>query len=134
MSERRIRVLVVVEDDSDYRRLIRMTLESEDRLDVEGEAANAEEALVLARTSHPELVVLDHFIDGTVMGIELAPLIKAEAPDAKILLFTTHDLAIEVSREPAIDGYLRKHDLARLLPAIRGLLNLEEPGLPTVMA
>lgn len=134
MTERRIRVLVVVEDDADYRRLIRMTLESEDRLDVEGEAANAEEALVLARVTHPELVVLDHFIDGTVMGIELAPLIKAEAPDAKILLFTTHDLSVEVSREPAIDSYLRKHDLARLLPVIRSLLSLGEPGLPSVVA
>jgi len=134
VTERRIRVLVVIEDDADYRRLIRMTLEGEDRLDVEGEAANAEEALVLARVTHPELVVLDHFIEGTVMGIQLAPLIKAEAPGAKILLFTTHALAIEVAREPAIDGYLRKHDLSRLLPTVRGLLNLEEPGLPTVVA
>ena len=131
MSERRIRVLVVVDDDADYRRLIRMTLAGEDRLDVEGEAANAEEALVLARVTKPQLVVLDHFIDGTVMGIELAPLIRAEAPDAKILLFTTHDLAVEVSREPAIDAYLRKHDLGKLLPTIRGLLGIEAPGQPT---
>jgi two-component system nitrate/nitrite response regulator NarL len=126
MSERPIRVLVVIEDDADYRRLIRMTLARDPRFDVGGEAATADEALPVAREMQPELVVLDHFIDGAVMGIELAPMLKREAPGAKILLFTTHDLAVEVSREPAIDGYLRKHDLGRLLPTIRGLLGVED--------
>ena len=58
------------------------------------------------------------------MGIALAPMIKAVAPGARILLFTTHDLATEVSREPAIDRYLRKHDLAELLPVVREMLGL----------
>jgi two-component system nitrate/nitrite response regulator NarL len=120
----RIRVLVVIEDDPDFRRLIRMTLAGEGRLQVEGEAANADEAVPLARDSQPQLVVLDHFIEGTVMGIDLAPMIKAVAPQARILLFTTHDLAVEVAREPAIDRYLRKHDLADLLPTVRDMLGL----------
>jgi hypothetical protein len=69
-------------------------------------------------------VILDHFIEGTVMGIDLAPLLKKVAPSAKIMLFTTHDLAVEVSREPAIDRYLRKNDLDILLPAVREMLGL----------
>lgn len=124
MTERPFRVLVVIEDDPDFRRLIRLTLASEPGLDVEGEAASAEEALPLAEASQPDLVILDHFIEGTVMGIDLAPLIKQVAPAAKVLLFTTHDLAVEVSREPAIDSYLRKHDLAELLPCVREMLGI----------
>jgi len=120
----RVRVLVVIEDDADFRRLIRITLAGEDRLQVEGEAANAEEAVPLARETQPQLVVLDHFIEGTVMGIDLAPMIKEVAPQARILLFTTHDLAVEVAREPAIDRYLRKHDLSDLLPTVRDMLGL----------
>ena len=124
MNERPLRVLVVIEDDADFRRLIRITLGSEPGLEVEGEAASADEALPLAESMQPDLVVLDHFIEGTVMGIDLAPMIKRVAPSAKVLLFTTHDLAVEVSREPAIDRYLRKHDLADLLPTVREMLGL----------
>jgi two-component system nitrate/nitrite response regulator NarL len=120
----RVRVLVVIEDDADFRRLIRLTLDSDERIEVDGEAANADEAIPLARAAQPQLVVLDHFIEGTVMGLDLAPLIKREAPGAKILLFTTHDLAVEVAREPAIDRYLRKHDLSQLLPTVREMLGL----------
>jgi DNA-binding NarL/FixJ family response regulator len=119
-----LRVLVVIEDDPDFRRLIRLTLAGEPGLEVDGEAASAEEALPLAEAVQPHLVVLDHFIEGTIMGITLAPMIKKVAPDSKIMLFTTHDLAVEVSREPAIDRYLRKHDLNQLLPAVRELLGL----------
>ena len=119
-----IRVLVVVEDDRDFRRLIRMTLELEPSLHLDGEAANAEEALAAAERTQPQLVVLDHFIEGTVMGIDLAPMLKRVVPEAKVLLFTTHDLAVEVSREPAIDGYLRKHDLTQLLPTVRRMVGL----------
>jgi DNA-binding NarL/FixJ family response regulator len=119
-----MRVLVVIEDDADFRRLIRITLATDPELDVEGEAANADEALPLAESMQPDLIVLDHFIDGPVMGIDLAPRLKAVAPGAKILLFTTHDLEVEASREPAIDRFLRKHDLVLLLPACRELLGL----------
>jgi DNA-binding NarL/FixJ family response regulator len=119
-----MRVLVVVDDDPDFRRLIRLTLSGEGRLQLDGEAASAEEAVPLARETQPQLVVLDHFIEGTVMGIDLAPMIKAVAPDARILLFTTHDLAVEVAREPAIDRYLRKFDLTELLPTVRDMLGL----------
>lgn len=118
------RVLVVIEDDADFRRLIRLTLAADDRIEVLGEAANADEAIPLARETQPRLVILDHFIDGTVMGLDLAPLIKREAPDARILLFTTHDLQVEAGRQPAIDRFLRKHDIADLLPTVREMLGL----------
>lgn len=124
MTEPRLRVLVVIEDDADFRRLIRLTLSSDPDIAVDGEAASAEEAIPLAEESQPNLIVLDHFIEGTIMGLELAPMLKRVAPNARIMLFTTHDLRVEVSREPAIDKFLRKHDLAQLLPAVRELLGL----------
>ena len=124
MNDRVLRVLVVIEDDVDFRRLIRLTLAAEPGIEIDGEAASAAEALPLAEAMNPDLVILDHFIDGDVMGVALAPMIKRVAPTAQILLFTTHDLAVEVSREPAIDRYLRKHDLAHLLPVVREMLGL----------
>ena len=121
-----MKVLVVVEDDRDMRRLIRLTLGLEERLRVDAEAASARMALELVeRMDDLDLIILDHFIDGDVMGLEAAPLLKAAAPGAKILLFTSHDLATEAGREPAIAAYLSKQHLDQLLPTTQRLLGLE---------
>ena len=121
-----MKVLVVVEDDRDMRRLIRLTLALEERLSVDGEASSARHALeVVGATPDLDLIILDHFIDGDVMGLEAAPLLKAAAPEAKILLFTSHDLATEAGREPAIAAYLSKSHLDQLLPTTQRLLGLD---------
>ncbi len=57
--------------------------------------------------------------------MKIKPLIKAVNPDIKIILFTSHDLRAEASREPAIDAYLQKRDLNKLLPTVLRLLGLE---------
>ena len=121
-------ILLVVEDDADMRELIKVTLGGDGRLTVIGESTSAADALVEARARRPDLVVLDHYIEGDVMGLELAPQLKAASPGSKILLFTSHDLAAEVAAEPAIDAYLRKRDLHQLLPTALDLLGLPEGG------
>jgi two-component system nitrate/nitrite response regulator NarL len=119
------RVLVVVEDEPDMRALIRVVLAGDPRLEVMGEAADAAEAIRLAETLEPGLVILDHMIEGTVMGLQAAPAIRAVAPEAKILLFTAFDMSAEARREPAIDAFLRKDDLGKLLPTVQRLLELD---------
>lgn len=119
-----MKVLVVVEDDADFRMLVKLTLAAEPLIEIDGEAATAEEALRLVEADSPDLVVLDHFIEGPVMGLDLAPMIKMVSPATRILLFTTHDLAVEASRQPAVDRYLRKHDISMLLPVVKEMLDL----------
>lgn len=121
----RIRVLVVVEDDPDMQLLIQLMLGAEPLFEFCGAAATACEAIALAQAKQPELIVLDHFIEGQMMGLQAAPLIKAVAPDVHIILFTSHDLAVEVNREPSIDIWLRKSDIGKLLPTARNLLGLK---------
>jgi DNA-binding NarL/FixJ family response regulator len=121
-----MKVLVVVEDDPDMRMLIRLTLALERQFHVDGEASTAAAALETVRRLDDDLdlIILDHFIDGDVMGLQAAPLLKAAAPSAKILLFTSHDLATEARREPAIEAYLSKSNLDQLVPTARRLLGL----------
>jgi DNA-binding NarL/FixJ family response regulator len=123
-----IRVLAVVEDDPDMRMLIRVLLSQDPAIEVSGEADTAERALEAARQDPSDVIVLDHFIEGPMMGLELAPLLKEVAPRSKILLFSSHDLAVEAKREPAIDLFLRKKDFERLLPAVRQLLDPDVGG------
>lgn len=123
-------VLVVVEDDHDMHTLITITLRVDSRLQLQGHAATAEEAIEAARQLQPNLVILDHFIDGPIMGLDAAPLIKQAAPSAQILLFTSHDLRVEARRESAVNEYLRKHDIQQLLPTVRRMLGLDKQPVP----
>jgi DNA-binding NarL/FixJ family response regulator len=124
----RVKVFVVVEDEPDMRLLISMMLRKDPRLDLLGEASSAAEALAVLDTIEPGLIILDHGIEGDIMGLEAAPLLKAKAPRAKILLFTAFDMRDEAEAEPAVDGYLRKDRIDQLLPTVQRLLDLQPDG------
>jgi DNA-binding NarL/FixJ family response regulator len=118
------RVLVIVEDERDMRMMIRAILAVDERIEICGEAATAAEAIEAARTLDPGLVILDHSIEGDVMGLDAAPLIKKVAPEAKILLFSAFDMRKEAEAEPAVDEFLGKADVGKLLATVRRLVGL----------
>jgi two-component system, NarL family, response regulator DesR len=120
--------LVLVEDDPDYRLLIRVALGVDPRFEMSGEAPSIERGIELAREAHPRLIILDHDLEGELVGLSAAPQLKAAAPDSKILLFTAYDLEAEARREPAVDAYLRKDEIGKLLPTAQRLLGLEPVG------
>ncbi len=121
----RLQVFVVIEDEPDMRMLIGIILGRDQRLELVGTASSAAEALSLLDSTQPGLIVLDHGIEGDVMGLDAAPLLKAKAPAAKILLFTAFDMRREAAAEPAVDDFLRKDDIAKLLVTAQRLLGLE---------
>ena len=123
----RVKVFVVVEDEPDMRALIGLTLRRDSRLEIVGEAASADEALAILDACEPGLIILDHGIEGDLMGLQAAPLLKAKAPEAKILLFTAFDMQREASLEPAVDEYLRKDRIGELLPTVQRMLGLNVP-------
>ena len=125
MPEEKTRVLVIVEDEADMRALVRLVLSRDPRLEILGEASTAEDAIEMAASLEPGLIVLDHGLDGPLTGLAAAPLLKGAAPRAKILLFTAYDMAAEARAEPAIDAFLRKDELGKLLPVVRQLLELD---------
>ena len=116
---------LVIEDDLDMQFLIQLKLNADPHLRFCGAATNSTDAIALANGTDHGVVILDHFIEGQIMGLQAAPLIKAVAPNLPIILFTSHDLSVEVSREPAIDAYLRKSDMKNLLPTALRLLGIE---------
>jgi DNA-binding NarL/FixJ family response regulator len=123
-----VRVLVIVEDEPDMRMMIRAILLADQRIEIVGEAASAAEAVEVARSMDPGLVILDHSIEGDVMGLEAAPMIKQAAPNAKILLFSAFDLKKEADASPAIDAFLGKSDVGLLLATVQWLLDLGNGG------
>ncbi len=82
-----IRVLIA-DDHTVVRQGLRMFLALDPGLEVIGEAANGEEALHLARTLHPDVVMMDLMMP-RMDGIQATELIRKELPDVQIIALTS---------------------------------------------
>ena len=121
-----MKVLVVVEDDEEMGLLIRRVLGRDERIESHGSAATAKEAIEVAKDYQPDLIILDHYIEGDVMGLQAAPLLKEVCPNTKILLFSSFNLGPEAKKEPAVDAFLPKKQLNDLLGICREMLGLNK--------
>jgi DNA-binding NarL/FixJ family response regulator len=115
-----IRVLIA-DDHAVVREGIRQVLKPDEGFDVVGEATNGAEAVALAKTLKPDVVVLDLTMP-TMTGLDACPLIRDEAPGARILVLSIHDHEEYVLRSvrAGAHGYLRKDSSpAELRRAVR---------------
>jgi DNA-binding NarL/FixJ family response regulator len=85
--------LMIVEDDPIEAEDLRRSLEASG-YDVVGRASSAREAVELARTLRPDLVLLDLPIDGVTDGIEAARAIAGSADAALVCLSVRADEAV----------------------------------------
>jgi DNA-binding NarL/FixJ family response regulator len=120
-----MKALVIVEDDLDIQSMIETIFSMDPRFAVAGLAESAEDALELARSTEPEIIVLDDRLGGALTGVDAVNQLKEAAPNAKIILFTSHaDLRARVDHEEAIDAFLLKTDTGALLPLAQQLTNM----------
>ena len=90
---------------------------------VVGQAGNGQEALELARSLHPELVLLDLHMP-VMNGLEALRLIKEEMPDTQTVMLTVSDEETNLidAIKAGADGYLLKHlNSQAFLKAMEGL-------------
>ncbi len=88
------------------------------RTDVEiVEAANGQEAIELARTTNPDIIILD-FTMPVMTGIEAARRLKKEMPGVPILILSMHDGQAMTNelRQIGAQGFVSKTDAAQKLP------------------
>jgi len=115
-----IRVLVC-DDHALVRSGLRRLLESEPALEVVGEAADAEQAVTAARTTRPDVLLLDVVLPGR-SGIDAIPDLLAASPETKILVLSMQDDPSYVRQAFAsgAHGYLLKEAAhSDLLQAVR---------------
>ncbi|HEX9495668.1 MAG TPA: response regulator [Candidatus Limnocylindria bacterium] len=78
---------LIADDHRTVRDGVRSILAADHDFDVVGEAEDGLQALALARSLHPDLIVLDNSMPG-MTGIEVAKLVVAELPDTAIVMLT----------------------------------------------
>ncbi len=130
----RSRVLLC--DDHDlFREGLAGLIDAQPDLTVVGQAVDGLEALALARDLRPDLIVIDIKMP-VCDGLEATRLIRAELPDARIVILTVHDedeKLFEAIRAGAIGYVLKDTNAADFLRAVRGALG-GEAALPPKLA
>lgn len=100
--------VLIVDDHPAIRDIVRITCEGHG-LDVVGETPNGSEAIELAKSLHPDVIVLDLGLPD-MDGFEVARIIRTEEPGSRILILSarTDDKALFESIRVGVDGYLDK--------------------------
>jgi DNA-binding NarL/FixJ family response regulator len=115
-----VRVLIV-DDHAVVRAGLKMLIDAEDDLEAVGEAGTAREAIFEARTTKPDVVLMDVMMPEQ-SGIEAVPQLLHEHPDAKVLVLSMQDdpRYVREAFEAGASGYVLKEAAdAELVAAIR---------------
>lgn len=105
--------VTVIEDNSEYREVIKLALEYENDLQLISQFGTAEVALRTLQNAKPEelpeLILLDLHLP-SMNGIESIPFIKQISPEIKIIILTQSDSEADVLNaiSEGADGYLLK--------------------------
>jgi CheY-like chemotaxis protein len=131
--------LLLVDDDPDSRLLVSRALKLGETFDLVAETGSADDAITLAASVRPDVVVIDPMLEGSD-AFTAIPRIRDEAPDAKVVLrsaFAPADLRF-VAATGGASGYLEKSrsplTLGDDLLAVCGLLDVVEIGIGTAKA
>ena len=110
--------VVIAEDEAIIRLDLKESLEAEGYI-IAGEAGRGDEAVELARTLNPDVVILDIKMPG-LNGIEAARIISEEHIAAVLLLtaFSQRDLIQEASKAGALAYLVKPFQRSELVPSI----------------
>ncbi|MCB2018248.1 MAG: response regulator [Hydrogenophaga sp.] len=104
--------ILIVDDQPDIRKLIRLTLQHLDDAEVH-EAANGADGWRLARDIRPDLMLLDVMMPGELDGYQVCAKVKADpvlSGQTKVVLLTARAQQedLEQGRKAGSDAYLTK--------------------------
>jgi DNA-binding NarL/FixJ family response regulator len=115
----RIRVLIA-DDHRLFGQALEAILATDDRLEVVGHAGDGSEAVQLALSVEPEVILMD--ISMPIMdGFQATKQIRKQRPHARILMLTGSNSRVDVdrAREAGAAGYVTKNRIAaELIDAI----------------
>jgi two-component system, NarL family, response regulator NreC len=115
--------VLLVEDHAIVREGVRALLDEEPDIDIVGEAADGSEAVALAQTLRPDVVLMDLNLPG-VGGIEATHQLRQLFPDVRVLVLSMYDSEEYVFRalRAGASGYVLKQSTsAELVLALRAV-------------
>jgi two-component system, response regulator PdtaR len=114
---RGVNLKVLVVDDTEHVRDMLVQMLELDGFDVVGEAASGEEAVSLAQSSDPNVIVMDYVMPD-LDGLSAAKAIKQERPTQPIILYTAY-------LDANVESQARDAGVALVVGKVEGLNQLE---------
>ena len=117
--------VIVVDDHAVIRRGVQGILQASPEWELSGEAENGQEAIKLAESVKPEIIIMDVSMPG-LNGLEATRIIHNILPDTKVLLLTLHSSSelVRSAFRAGARGYVLKsdaeHELVRALSVLAG--------------
>jgi DNA-binding NarL/FixJ family response regulator len=112
--------VLIVDDDKASREGLRELIELRPDIRVVGEAIDGEEAIHLAKTLHPDLVVMDVQMPN-MDGLEATRRIKQRLPNIRVILLTMYREYRAAAERSGADAFLVKGEgIGALLKALSG--------------
>lgn len=131
--------VLVVDDHAVIRRGVQQILHPYPEWELCGEADSGEEAIKLAETLKPEIIIMDVSMPG-LNGLEASRVIHGRLPETKILLLTLHSSPelVRTAFRAGARGYVLKsdaeHELVRALRVIAGEGTYVSPAIDAAFA
>lgn len=122
MPDRRDRVLVV-DDAANLRELLSLLLDTEDDFEVIGTASDGEQALAVAESLQPDIILLDLAMP-VMDGMQALPALRQMLPDALIVIFSGFEQAalLDEAMAAGANAYLEKGaSVTQLVDLLRDL-------------
>ncbi len=116
--------VLIVDDHAVVRAGLRLLLEATGEVCIVGETGTVDEALELAASLTPDVVLLDLTLDDQ-SGLDLIPRLAEVCPDSAVLVLTMHedDEHLRLALQRGAAGYVLKHSAdTELMSAIRRVL------------
>ncbi|HLC06308.1 MAG TPA: response regulator transcription factor [Anaerolineales bacterium] len=118
----KIRVLIA-DDHAIVRSGVRLLLETQEGIEVVGEARSGDQAVALVEQLRPSLVLMDIAMPG-MAGMEATRQIKARHPEVQVLVLTMHrsdEYFFEVLKAGASGYVLKAAETNELIAAVRAV-------------
>ena len=128
--------ILLVDDQPLFREGLRTLLSVQSDFEIAGEAGNGEEAIKLARTLQPAVVLMDLQMP-VLDGVAATRCLKAEQPDCRVIVLTTFDddeNVFDGLRAGAVGYLLKDAPSEKLCEAIRLAARGESFLQPSVAA
>jgi DNA-binding NarL/FixJ family response regulator len=122
LSAHRDRVLVV-DDAANLRELLTLLLEVEDDFEVVGTASDGRQAIELAQSVRPDVVLLDLAMP-VMDGLQALPELRECLPQARIVIFSgfEHQALADEALKAGADAYIEKGtSVTQLVARLRDL-------------
>lgn len=111
--------ILLAEDNEPIRGRLRALLRKQPDFELVGEAVDGEEAVQLARSSRPDVVIMDIQMPA-LNGIEATRRIKGEFPSIKVIALSMHgdEGFMRAMSDAGAASYVLKDDMLRELPRL----------------